>query len=96
MPAVTNLDESVNAKFEALLKTMNDKFEKQVAILADLLQKSVECICQNLYKFFAQCLDSSSSPARKKKLLSNLNQFSGSFTSWVAGGSKDSEDMPLE
>ncbi|GBM35537.1 hypothetical protein AVEN_106762-1 [Araneus ventricosus] len=95
MPAVTNLEDSINAKFETLLQAINDRFERQMAIFADMLQKCMDCVCQNLCKIIAQCIDSSSSPVRKKKLFSNLCQMSGSITSWDAGGSKDTEDMPL-
>ncbi|GBM04762.1 hypothetical protein AVEN_20205-1 [Araneus ventricosus] len=94
MPAVTNLENTINAKFETLLKAMNDRFERQMAIFADMLQKSMDCICQNLCKIIAQCVDASS-PVRKKKLISNLSQISVSITSWDARGLKDTEDMPL-
>ncbi|GBN99592.1 hypothetical protein AVEN_192520-1 [Araneus ventricosus] len=95
MPAVTNLEDTINAKFETLLKAMNDRLERQMSIFADMLQKSIDCICQNLCKIIAQCVDSSSSPVRKKKLFRNLSQMSGSIISRDAGGSKDTEDMPL-
>ncbi|GBL82284.1 hypothetical protein AVEN_252454-1 [Araneus ventricosus] len=68
IPAVTNLEDTINAKFETLLQAINDRFEKQMAIFADMLQKSMDCVCQNLCKIIAQCVDSSSSPVRKKKL----------------------------
>ncbi|GBO12760.1 hypothetical protein AVEN_125356-1 [Araneus ventricosus] len=96
MPAVTNIEDTINAKIETLLQAINDRFERQVAIFADMLQKSMECICQNLCKIIAQCVDPSSSPVRNmKKLFSNLRQMSGSITSWDAGGSNVTEDMPL-
>ncbi|GBN40870.1 hypothetical protein AVEN_118495-1 [Araneus ventricosus] len=95
MPAVTNLEDTINAKFETLLQAINDRFERQMTIFADMLQKSMDCICQNFCKIMAQCVDPSSSPVRKKKLFSNLRQMSDSVTSWDAGGSKDTEDMPL-
>ncbi|GBL80146.1 hypothetical protein AVEN_29133-1 [Araneus ventricosus] len=102
MPAVTNFEDTINAKFETLLQAINDRFERQMAIFADMLQKLYlkNCIefdlyLKNLCKIIAQCVDSSSSPVRKKKLFSNLCQMSGSITSWDAGGSKDTKDMPL-
>ncbi|GBO39799.1 hypothetical protein AVEN_126489-1 [Araneus ventricosus] len=95
MPAVTNLEDTINAKFETLLQAINDRFERQMTIFADMLQKSMDCICQNLCKIIAQFVDPSSSPVRKKKLFSNLRQMSGSITSWDAGGSNATEDMPL-
>ncbi|GBL73786.1 hypothetical protein AVEN_230761-1 [Araneus ventricosus] len=95
MPAVTNLEDIINAKCETLLKAINDRFERQMTIFADILQKSMDSICQNLCKIISQCVDSSSSPVRKKKLFSDLSHMFGSITSWDAGGSKDTEDMPL-
>ncbi|GBO14945.1 hypothetical protein AVEN_109046-1 [Araneus ventricosus] len=79
MPAVSNLEDTINAKFESLLQAINDRFERYMAIFADMLQKSMDCICQNLCKIIAQCVDSSSSPVRKKKLFSNLCQMSPSL-----------------
>ncbi|GBM97028.1 hypothetical protein AVEN_234751-1 [Araneus ventricosus] len=95
MPAVTNLDDTVNAKFETLLQAINDRFERQMAIFADILQKSMDCFYQNMCKIIAQCVDPSSSPVRRKKLFSNLRQMTGSITSWDAGSSNVTEDMPL-
>ncbi|GBM23957.1 hypothetical protein AVEN_198193-1 [Araneus ventricosus] len=95
MPAVTNLEDTINAKFETLLQAINDRFERQMAVFADMLQKSIDCICQNLCKIIAQFVDPCSSPVRKKKLFSNLRQMSGYITSWDAGGSNVTEDMPL-
>ncbi|GBM70554.1 hypothetical protein AVEN_267244-1 [Araneus ventricosus] len=93
MPAVTNNEDTINAKFETILQAINDRFERQMAIFADMLQKSMDCICQNFCKIITQCVDPGSSPVRKKKLFSNLRQMSSSITSWDAGGSQDAEDM---
>ncbi|GBL87572.1 hypothetical protein AVEN_165179-1 [Araneus ventricosus] len=94
MPAVTNIEDTINAKFETLLQAINDRFERQMAIFADMLQKSMDCICQNFCKIITQCVDPGSSHVRKKKLFSNLRQMSNSINSWDAGGSQDAEDMP--
>ncbi|GBO32965.1 hypothetical protein AVEN_180818-1 [Araneus ventricosus] len=94
MPAVTNIEDTINAKFETLLQAINDRFERQMAIFADMLQKSMDCICQNFCKIITQCVDPGSSPVRKKKLFSNLRQMSNSINSWDAGGSQEAEDMP--
>ncbi|GBL89488.1 hypothetical protein AVEN_87830-1 [Araneus ventricosus] len=48
MPAVTNLEDTINAKFESLLHAINDRFEGQMAIFADMLQKSMDCILPKL------------------------------------------------
>ncbi|GBL71609.1 hypothetical protein AVEN_273607-1 [Araneus ventricosus] len=93
MPAVSNIEDTINAKFETLLQAINGRLERQMAIFADMLQKSMDCICQNFCKILTQCVDPGSSPVRKK-LFSNLHQMSSSITSWDAGGSQDSEDMP--
>ncbi|GBM70428.1 hypothetical protein AVEN_154427-1 [Araneus ventricosus] len=74
MPAVTNIEDIINAKFETLLQAINDRFERQMAIFADMLQKSMDCICQNFCKIITQYVDPGSSPVRKKKLFSNLRQ----------------------
>ncbi|GBN88722.1 hypothetical protein AVEN_267385-1 [Araneus ventricosus] len=95
MPAVTNLEDTMNVKFESLLQAINDRFKRQMAIFVDMLQNSMDCISQNLCRIIAQCVDSSSSPVRKKKLFSNLCQMSVSITSWDAGGSKNTEEIPL-
>ncbi|GBO13884.1 hypothetical protein AVEN_207569-1 [Araneus ventricosus] len=50
LPAVSNIEESLNEKFENLLKTINDRFERQMQLFADMLQKSMNCILQNFSK----------------------------------------------
>ncbi|GBM83339.1 hypothetical protein AVEN_217194-1 [Araneus ventricosus] len=95
LPAVSNIEESINAKFENLLKAVNDRFEQQMQLFADMLQKSMNCILQNFFKIIEQSVDPSSSPARKKTFLSKLNQISNTFTPWDAGGSSEVEQMPL-
>ncbi|GBL88788.1 hypothetical protein AVEN_158916-1 [Araneus ventricosus] len=94
LPAVCNIEESINAKLENLLKTVNDRFE-QMQLFADMLQKSMNCILQNFFKIFEQSVDPSLSPARKKKFLSKLNQISSTFSTWDAGGSSEVEHMSL-
>ncbi|GBN88339.1 hypothetical protein AVEN_66766-1 [Araneus ventricosus] len=95
LPAVCNIEESINAKFESLLKTVNDRFEQQLQLFADMLQKSMNCILQNFFKIFEQSIDPSLSPARKKKFMSKLNQISSTFSTWDAGGSSEVEQMSL-
>ncbi|GBN13064.1 hypothetical protein AVEN_236671-1 [Araneus ventricosus] len=72
LPAVPNVEESLNAKFENLLKAVNARFEQQMQLFADMLQKSMNCIMQNFFKLLEQSVDPSLSPARKKKLLSKF------------------------
>ncbi|GBN17051.1 hypothetical protein AVEN_63798-1 [Araneus ventricosus] len=95
LPAVSNIEESLNAKFENLLKTINDRFERQMQLFADMLQKSMNCILQNFFKIFEQSVDPSLSPARKKKLLSKFNQISSTLSTWDAGGPSEVEQMSL-
>ncbi|GBM14669.1 hypothetical protein AVEN_97181-1 [Araneus ventricosus] len=95
LPALCNIEESINAKFENLLKTVNDRFEQQMQLFANMLQKSMNCILQNFFKIFEQSVDPSLPPARKKKFLSKLNQISSTFSTWDAGGSSEVEQMSL-
>ncbi|GBM21423.1 hypothetical protein AVEN_147905-1 [Araneus ventricosus] len=95
LPAVSNIEESLNAKFENLLKTINDRFERQMQLFADMLQKSMNCILQIFFKIFEQSVDPSLSPARKKKLLSKFNQISSTLSTWDAGGPSEVEQMSL-
>ncbi|GBN92183.1 hypothetical protein AVEN_15607-1 [Araneus ventricosus] len=95
LPAVFNIEESLNEKFENLLKTINDRFERQMQLFADMLQKSMNCILQNFFKIFEQSVDPSLSPARKKKLLSKFNQISSTLSTWDAGGPSEVEQMSL-
>ncbi|GBL89211.1 Transmembrane 7 superfamily member 3 [Araneus ventricosus] len=95
MPAICNIEESINAKFESLLKTVNDRFEQQMQLFVDMLQKSMNCILQNFFKIFEQSVDPNLSAACKKKFLSKLNQISSTFSTWDAGGSSEVEQMSL-
>ncbi|GBL74157.1 hypothetical protein AVEN_231045-1 [Araneus ventricosus] len=95
LPAIPNIEESLNAKFENLLKAVNDRFEQQMQLFADMLQKSMNCILQNFFKLLEQSVDPSLSPARKKKLLSKFNQISSTLSTWDAGGSSEAEQMSL-
>ncbi|GBM26444.1 hypothetical protein AVEN_126948-1 [Araneus ventricosus] len=95
LPAIPNIEESLNAKFENLLKAVNARFEQQMQLFADMLQKSMNCIMQNFFKLLEQSVDPSLSPARKKKLLSKFNQISSTLSTWDAGGSSEAEQMSL-
>ncbi|GBM61159.1 hypothetical protein AVEN_102465-1 [Araneus ventricosus] len=96
-PASTELQDTVNLKFEALLqsvneklecllKSVNEKFEKQTAIFADMLHKTIESIMQNMYKIIVQSPNTNTSPSRKKKLPLKLDLCSSLPMQWDAGG----------
>ncbi|GBN84389.1 hypothetical protein AVEN_68258-1 [Araneus ventricosus] len=95
LPAVSNIEESLNAKFENVLKTINDKFERQMQLFVDMLQKSMNCILQKFFKIFERSVDPSLSRARKKKLLSKFNQITSTLSTWDAGGPSEVEQMSL-
>ncbi|GBL89984.1 hypothetical protein AVEN_88558-1 [Araneus ventricosus] len=95
LPAIPNIEESLNAKFENLLKAVNVRFEQQMQLFVDMLQKSMNCILQNFFKLLEQSVDPSLSPARKKKLLSKFNQISSTLSTWDVGGSSEAEQMSL-
>lgn len=97
LPIFANFDGTMHAKFETVLIAVNDWFEQHMVIFANMVQKSMDYIFQNIYKILPQCVDSSSSGTRKKKIISNLRQVSSSLTSCYARGwgYKDTEDMSL-
>ncbi|GBM25355.1 hypothetical protein AVEN_12297-1 [Araneus ventricosus] len=74
--------QSVNEKFECLLQSVNEKFEKQTAILL----KTIESIMQNMYKIIVQSPNTNTSPTRKKKLPMKLDLSSNLPMQWDAGG----------
>ncbi|GBM97155.1 hypothetical protein AVEN_195496-1 [Araneus ventricosus] len=95
LPAIPNIEDCLNAKFQNLLKAVNDRFEQQMQLFADMLQKLMNCILQNFFKLLEQSVDPSLSPARKKKLLCKFNQISSTLSTWDAGGSSEAEQMSL-
>ncbi|GBL94878.1 hypothetical protein AVEN_197551-1 [Araneus ventricosus] len=78
--------QSVNEKFECLLQSVNEKFEKQTAIFVDMLHKTIESIMENMYKIIAQSPTTNTSPSRKKKLPMKLDLSSSLPIQWDAGG----------
>ncbi|GBN52591.1 hypothetical protein AVEN_53525-1 [Araneus ventricosus] len=80
------LFQSVNKKFEFLLQSVNERFEKQTTIFADKLHKTIESIMQNMYKIIVQSPNTNTSPSGKKKLPMKLDLSSSLPMQWDAGG----------